>query len=415
MNIDKSKLINLLVEKTSLGREEIEVQLDQLIERILDAAKRGKALEIKEFGMFYFDEEGELRFDPSQELSTEISFKYAGMKPVELKPERDTSISKAEEQAIEWDEDEDQEFESSSEKIEDEEDDKEDEELYDPFAPEPVETEETVEEVEEEEPIARTARPISRRPVRRRNNYAGLLILLIILLIAALIVGYFYYTGAFTQNVADGVGTTIQTDPRQDENDDILAATQATDAVTEGGAETGLAQAESAGGTQPSGQQEESAGNDDIVSAIQTTDAESDAETEPGQAGITGEVQAAGQQQGLSEVSEEEIETGSNAGLTVSEAGQSLFGLTGPAIIETEPYYSIVLHSFLEEERANSAAGSLREEGYRVFVNTRIINENMVWRVSVGQFETLGDAQQAAAQLQDPFNTQNFIQRLQTN
>ena len=63
MKIDKNKLIDLLVEKTEMGREEVEDQLDQLIERILDAAKRGKALEIKEFGVFYFDEEGELSFD----------------------------------------------------------------------------------------------------------------------------------------------------------------------------------------------------------------------------------------------------------------------------------------------------------------------------------------------------------------
>ena len=48
----------------------------------------GKALEIKEFGLFYFDEDGNLKFDPSRELSTEINFKYAGMEPVELKPPR---------------------------------------------------------------------------------------------------------------------------------------------------------------------------------------------------------------------------------------------------------------------------------------------------------------------------------------
>jgi len=92
MKIDKKKLVELLVDKTSMKKEAVEEQLDQLVERILDAARRGKALEIKEFGMFYFDQDGILKFEVADELSTEISFKYAGMKPLELKPERDASI-----------------------------------------------------------------------------------------------------------------------------------------------------------------------------------------------------------------------------------------------------------------------------------------------------------------------------------
>lgn len=92
MKIDKKRLVELLVEKTSMKKEVVEEQLDQLVERILDAARRGKALEIKEFGMFYFDQDGTLKFEVADELSTEISFKYAGMKPLELKPERDASI-----------------------------------------------------------------------------------------------------------------------------------------------------------------------------------------------------------------------------------------------------------------------------------------------------------------------------------
>lgn len=92
MKIDKERLVELLVEKTGMNRESVEEQLAQLVERILDAARRGKALEIKEFGMFYFDQDGNLKFDVADELSTEISFRYAGMSPLVLKPERDTAI-----------------------------------------------------------------------------------------------------------------------------------------------------------------------------------------------------------------------------------------------------------------------------------------------------------------------------------
>lgn len=99
MKIDKKQLVELLVEKTGMNREAVEEQLNQLVERILDAARRGKALEIKEFGMFYFDQDGNLKFDVADELSTEISFRYAGMSPLELKPERDPSIVITEEKS----------------------------------------------------------------------------------------------------------------------------------------------------------------------------------------------------------------------------------------------------------------------------------------------------------------------------
>jgi len=62
MTIDRDELINLLVEKTGMNRDEIEKQLSELTSRIMDAANRGKALEIKGFGLFYFDEDGELTF-----------------------------------------------------------------------------------------------------------------------------------------------------------------------------------------------------------------------------------------------------------------------------------------------------------------------------------------------------------------
>ena len=40
MKINRAKLIELLVEKTGMGADEIESQLKQLIDRILDAAER---------------------------------------------------------------------------------------------------------------------------------------------------------------------------------------------------------------------------------------------------------------------------------------------------------------------------------------------------------------------------------------
>jgi hypothetical protein len=91
MKIDKQKLVDLLVKKTGMDLAQVEEQLNELIERIQEAAEKGKALEIKGFGMFYFSTEGDLKFDPSEDLQTEANYKYAGMEPVEIKKPRESS------------------------------------------------------------------------------------------------------------------------------------------------------------------------------------------------------------------------------------------------------------------------------------------------------------------------------------
>jgi len=84
MKIEKQQLIELLVVKTGLDKKSVEKQLEELVNRIKDAADRGKALEVKGFGLFYYSEGGDLKFDPSEEFKTEVNFKYAGMEPIEV-------------------------------------------------------------------------------------------------------------------------------------------------------------------------------------------------------------------------------------------------------------------------------------------------------------------------------------------
>ena len=101
MTINRDELINLLVEKTDMNRNEVEQQLDELTSRIIDAANRGKALEIKGFGLFYFDEGGDLTFRASDMLDSEINFSHAGMEPVEIQPPKSGSVSPSKQFPIE--------------------------------------------------------------------------------------------------------------------------------------------------------------------------------------------------------------------------------------------------------------------------------------------------------------------------
>lgn len=403
MTIDRKQLVDLLVEKTSMNEEEIETQLDQLIERILDAAKRGKALEIKEFGLFYFDEEGELRFDPADELSIEISFKYAGMKPVELKPERNTSISdtdedieeKIDEGSEEVDEDpfassleepeEPKEEVKKTKKAEEEapfdlDEDDEDSEgidetdediITDPFSDEALKPlEEPVAEEEEKRTKLEDVKPASRKPVKKKDN-TGVFILIAIVVIAVLIGGYFYYIGTQSQSSVETAETSVsQMEPGTDDNDSEANVLEPSESQTV---------------------DQETGSNQEM-----TTDNQASAEQ-------------AGQNQGT------ESEVVSNTGVSTSETDQAMFGLNGSVIEEANNGYSIVVHSFRNESNAQQVAEQLRTDGYRVIVSSRTVYENIVWRVSVGQFETLGDAQQATTQLPAPYNNQNFIQRIRIN
>ena len=86
MKIDNKKFIELLVEATGQDEEKVTKQLGELITEINDSLAQGDAYEIEGFGIFTkFG--ANLSFLPSSELETEINYKYAGMKPLELEDE----------------------------------------------------------------------------------------------------------------------------------------------------------------------------------------------------------------------------------------------------------------------------------------------------------------------------------------
>lgn len=345
MKINKEKLVSLLVEKTSMEKEVVEKQLQQLIERIMDAAERGKALEIKEFGLFYFDESNELKFDPAEELSSEISFKYAGMKPVEINPERDTAFA-AGKDVEEKKEEEKPEAESVFVPDEPEVDKKIDSTDKSDEADPPVKTPEKKAEPEKEK-----KKPAIKKSKDDSSSVINKVIISIaaILLITILVFGYIYYT--------DSIDTL------------------------------------SDAGEQPQPEQQLDPLPEDTPEMAESP--EIIPEWEPEQP---------------DEVTEEEE--------TLMEPilePQTTYGLMGEIVEEANDGYSIVVHSFNNEENARSSAAALNTDGYRVLVSSRSVNADSVWRVSVGQFQTLQNATEAARELPSPYNTQNFVQRIQIN
>lgn len=354
MKIDKQKLVELLVEKTRMDEEEVRSQLDQLIERIIDAAKRGKALEIREFGLFYFDENGELKFDPSDELSTEISFKYAGMKPVELKGERDSTFPDIEE------DDDLEDFDFLSDLSSDESN------LY------PGTDEEKDVFEEDEKPAGKKEKPPfkSNRHKNRERSGSILWVFAAVAAVAILVLAYLYFIGSSATSTEEPSPAVTQVEP---------------DALNEMDPDEN---------EQPPSAEQSQSGQPD-----ETTASENDKEpaAEPSGEVISSESsEPAGQPEVLNE-------------------DQPLYGLQGLVLDEANNGYSIVLHSFSEESTARTTAEDLTSQGYRAIVSSRTVGDRAMWRVSVGQFETLQDAQAATQNLPSPYNTQNFIHRIQLN
>lgn len=363
MKIDKQKLVELLVEKTSMEEKKVRSQLDQLIERIIDAAKRGKALEIREFGLFYFDEDGELKFNPSEELSTEISFKYAGMKPVELKPERDTSFPEADE------EDDLEDFDFLSDITTD------DTNVY------PDTEEEQGVFVAQEKPAEKEKSTTLKSPKFQAKKRSGSIIWVFaaIVAVAALVLAYLYFIGSLSTTTQQPSPAVTQVEPEElntiDEDERLPTESENGD--------------ESAAVTENQTQESETPETE--------TDIDIESSVEPPEEIIP------------SDPAEPANE------MEVSVEDQPLYGLKGAVMEAANRGYSIVLHSFTEEPNARSTSEELTQQGYRSIVNSRTVGDRTMWRVSVGQFETLQDAQQATSNLPEPYNTQNFIQRIQIN
>lgn len=479
MKINRAKLIELLVDKTGMDADEIESQLKQLIDRILDAAERGKALEVKEFGMFYFDENGDLKFDPSDELSTEINFKYAGMEPVELKPARDQdSDAQANDLSYKEDDDEtegepvsstgsdmdeifgfnvgDQDLEeedegpieddaegpdggalisppdkvdrdidpfsgllgdaSSKMKGSDKGDKDEDADKEDPFSfiseeyeeKEPEEDDDTAKE-EELEPIPGLEKEeeddedLEHEPVFALDDDED----------------------EIEDDDSDDLSK-IFNEPEPEVSDVDEEPVPEPEFIAAKAEETKR-------DTTSRITKEKSEQRDPITMVIsigliiilivvgflvipslfESDDSGTEVVTDPPEEQVD---QAPEETQSVITPVEPEEETEVTEEEPVqTEPEQPVYGLMGDLVDEANDGYSIVLHSMQSEVRARSEAEDLASDGYRVLVTPRLVQGETVWRVSIGQFPTISEAQQAAAELPNPYSSNNFIQRIQTN
>ncbi len=134
MNIDHSKLIELLAEAADITEQNAEEKLNKLVEEINEAFEEGDAYEVNGLGVFS-KMGNNVIFIPADDFATEINYKYVGMEPIELDEPSQESEAPA-----------------AAEEISPQQDDGQDEEDEDPFGgllDDPDTTEEQPDEPEE--------------------------------------------------------------------------------------------------------------------------------------------------------------------------------------------------------------------------------------------------------------------------
>ncbi|HMB98034.1 MAG TPA: SPOR domain-containing protein [Balneolaceae bacterium] len=489
MKIEKEQLIELLVVKTGLDQKSIEKQLDELVGRIRDAADRGKALEVKGFGLFYYSETGDLKFDPSEEFKTEVNFKYTGLEPIEVREahaaagvddiitedEPNTEISEEVEDEDIWGmaAGEEEKRKEGTETGEEEPEIEESLEVPDTESSEKEESEPetSAADVVPEEELKKEAQAepeqTGEKSQKRDTPFEDL-------------IGEAFDTMDEEKEEEEQAhsdpfetDTGKSEDAKQPEKTDKIASDEKKidDFIP---ADSGPAEEEKPGKSElkkekpvrfPEKPKKSYQYADDESHAIpinmviislsvlivvvvgyfvvsdltssqspvstpvvmeQQTERNGGSEQESEENGQADETQA-GEEAGESgETGDESVQTNSNVTQAGNQAGTpaesgvelqdntSVYGLRGAVNENISGGYTIIVHSLRDEGNARRAMEQLQEEGFRAMVFSRELPETgFVWRVGIGQFETLDNARSVADNLPDPLNENNFIQRIQ--
>ncbi|HKL18676.1 MAG TPA: SPOR domain-containing protein, partial [Halalkalibaculum sp.] len=111
----------------------------------------------------------------------------------------------------------------------------------------------------------------------------------------------------------------------------------------------------------------------------------------------------------------EQDESNSTSSITgIAEASrQSVYGLRGGASPRVEDGYTIVVHSLRDENKVRRLNEELQQAGYRTVISGATVMDTTFWRLGLGQFKTIDDAKKASQSLPDPYKSNHFIKRIQ--
>lgn len=349
MVIDEGKLTALLVEKTGSSKEEIQQQLSQLKQQIIDAAESGRQFHVEGFGTFGQDE-GSLYFEPASQLKTEINQKYAGMKPIELMAA----------------------FKETGAGVPVEEITTEPPVKKKPAARKPEKSKKTTRKKEKKkEPVAAPLASSSAKKKKTKQKPAA--------------------KAGKKKKVASGA--------KREESDTIgtvLVAAVVIIAILAGG-----------WFLYDSGVFSTSGSNNNLDGVpADTTGQNIDQPTQP----IAGDsVSSSGM---ATDSTEQNTTNDVSANEPIADGSNATYGLKGSVNEQAENAYTIVIHSFRLQSTVQEIADSLNQQGYRTVLFEGIANGESRWRLGLGQFENIEDAQAAVQELSAPYKENHFIKRI---
>lgn len=413
MKINREEFVELLVQKTGFKKDHVEEQLSKLISEIHETTGKGERYTIPGFGSFVVAED-QLRFVPAEPLRVEVNHKYAGMQPIEListydkseeeelpavPPEEeadgkksdaplimrreqvDEDIWPAEEDIWGWDGDEAREQEepeaqpasaeeeesaAEAEKAEaspvgeDQDKDAGDEGDHGVEIPskeeEGADTEKPAHEPPVESPLAAKKEKLRRE--KKKTSSLPLILVAAAMVIVIAVSSWFLYDMGMPADQGSPSGPAAEEDVGQMQEQPTQSPQNS----------------ETAEGTEndpPSGEAARGADDPDSEPSGQ----KSVADNEPG-------------------------------------ANTSIYGLKGNLNSEANDGYTIVILSMRDRQRAKDIFDKMNQKGYRTLIVSAIVSGEKYWRVGVGQFETIPDAQKNAKRLPAPYNDNFFIKRI---
>ncbi len=96
------------------------------------------------------------------------------------------------------------------------------------------------------------------------------------------------------------------------------------------------------------------------------------------------------------------------------ETTDTRYGLYGSQAALPD-YFTIVLYSLRSEDRAQNQKTQLLNDGYRVAIHNVVASDGVTnYRVAVGQFSSVAEAQRAVTGLPTQYRDQNFIVRIRS-
>jgi len=391
--VNRKKLVDLLAEKTGLEKAEVEDQLVLFMDQLKSELAKGEDFKVSGLGTFSMEGD-DIAFLAEEKLSTEVNFKYAGMKPIELigaykeTPHIAIDSSPAKEpdsEPVPGVEEYTEEMDTAAEEEQvniteaaGQEEEKGNEELPERPAnvpedvkPETVETPQEPAEEQKKPDQAAKAKPAAKaspkkdfRSKRKKEttDSLGKLLVAAVIIIAIGISGWMFYDlGYFGGSAGNesgnsvsesSVGQNLSTVPEQQANT--------------GGNKTAA----------------------DTVTNEETT--------------------------GTDKISEQDEPNSTSSITGIAEASrQSVYGLRGGASPRVEDGYTIVVHSLRDESKVRSLNEELQQSGYRTVISSATVMDTTFWRLGLGQFKTIDDAQKASQTLPDPYKSNHFIKRIQ--